>query len=181
MAVLRGHTDRVTSVDFAPSGAFLASASLGEQQYSVQACQHSPTTTDRSVRVWDVGSFAAKQHSYQRFNVPLDHARHVCASPDSKFTVLNLARDPSILAVRVSRVRCESCSPSVLISHGSPMTDPRFVRGDAVSTCKSPSVGFPRHCFKGTIHGHVRFFWKAQGQSMPLTQGTCEAALTMCS
>ena len=79
LSTLKGHTDTVTSVAFAPDCHTLATSSA-----------------DRTVRLWQCASLCEREPTYRRFNVELDHATASCFSPDSKYLLLALEQSLNI-------------------------------------------------------------------------------------
>ncbi|XP_062362906.1 transducin beta-like protein 2 isoform X1 [Cinclus cinclus] len=79
VAALKGHSSRVTCLDFSSNGKYLASCS-----------------EDRTVRLWSTRDLAGREHRCLRANVGLDHAEFVRLSPDSRAFIIWLANAETI-------------------------------------------------------------------------------------
>eukprot|EP00795_Rhopilema_esculentum_P015135 gene15135-6322_t len=86
LTTLKGHTGRVTHLEFSKCGTYLGSCS-----------------EDRTVRLWTAKDFDKKDHKYVRANVDLDHANAVSFSPDSRAFVSSLAVDNTIRIFKISK------------------------------------------------------------------------------
>ncbi|CAG5870684.1 unnamed protein product [Menidia menidia] len=78
-ASLKGHSGKVTCMDFSSNGKYLASCA-----------------DDRTVRIWSTKDFLEREHKCLRANVELDHATLVRFSPDSRAFITWLANGDSI-------------------------------------------------------------------------------------
>ncbi|KAM9728067.1 transducin beta-like protein 2 [Menidia menidia] len=78
-ASLKGHSGKVTCIDFSSNGKYLASCA-----------------DDRTVRIWSTKDFLEREHKCLRANVELDHATLVRFSPDSRAFITWLANGDSI-------------------------------------------------------------------------------------
>ncbi|GCB59910.1 transducin beta-like protein 2 [Scyliorhinus torazame] len=76
---LKSHSGNVSCLDFSSNGKYLASCA-----------------DDRTVRIWSTKDFLEHDHRCVRANVELDHATHVCFSPDSRAFITWLANEETI-------------------------------------------------------------------------------------
>uniref|UniRef100_T2M2R1 Transducin beta-like protein 2 n=1 Tax=Hydra vulgaris TaxID=6087 RepID=T2M2R1_HYDVU len=83
---LKGHTSSVLGLDFSSNGKYLLSCS-----------------EDRTVRLWSVKDFFAKDHKYTRVNVEFDHASSVSMSPDSRAFIVSLAVEQTIRVFKIHK------------------------------------------------------------------------------
>ncbi|XP_030041667.1 transducin beta-like protein 2 [Microcaecilia unicolor] len=78
-SALKGHSGKITCLDFSSNGKYLASCA-----------------DDRTVRIWSTKDFLEREHRCMRANVELDHATHVRFSPDSRAFITCLANGETI-------------------------------------------------------------------------------------
>ncbi|XP_041052693.1 transducin beta-like protein 2 isoform X2 [Carcharodon carcharias] len=76
---LKNHSGNISCLDFSSNGKYLASCA-----------------DDRTVRIWSTKDFLEHDHRCVRTNVELDHATHVCFSPDSRAFITWLANEETI-------------------------------------------------------------------------------------
>ncbi|XP_032902020.1 transducin beta-like protein 2 isoform X1 [Amblyraja radiata] len=83
---LKGHSANISCLDFSSNGKYLASCA-----------------DDRTVRIWSTKDFLERDHRCMRANVELDHATHVCFSPDSRAFITWLANEETIRVFKMTK------------------------------------------------------------------------------
>ncbi|XP_072909680.1 transducin beta-like protein 2 [Hemitrygon akajei] len=83
---LKGHSGNISCLDFSSNGKYLASCA-----------------DDRTVRIWSTKDFLERDHRCMRANVELDHALHVCFSPDSRAFITWLANEETIRVFKMTK------------------------------------------------------------------------------
>ncbi|XP_076473005.1 transducin beta-like protein 2 [Babylonia areolata] len=114
---LKGHSNRVVSLDFSPNGKYLVSAS-----------------DDRVLMLWSTKEFSQKEHKFIRMNVELDSVTNIKFSPDSRAVVGSLANSNTVRVFRVGKKDDGSGNVGVLSTADFPKAAPAEIRNIGVSS-----------------------------------------------